>query len=148
MDKKTGRFALGALLLGVAGYVAGILTAPKSGKETRKDIKDAANQKVAELEKKLKSAHTELNDLMGKATDRAKTARGKAKEEADSLLEKAKKAKEKARLALSSTHEEGAGGVIGATLVVALLIWLLSLFDNVPLIGHFVETIRNTIQRG
>ena len=42
----------------------------------------------------------------------------------------------------------GVGGVIGATLIVALLIWLLSLFDNVPLIGHFVETIRNTIQKG
>ena len=109
MDKRTGRFAVGALLLGVAGYVAGILTAPKSGKETRKDIKDTANKKVAELEKKLKSAHSELNELMGKATERAKTAKGKAKTEADSLLERAKNAKDKARLALSSTHEEGAG---------------------------------------
>ncbi len=41
----------------------------------------------------------------------------------------------------------GVGGVIGATVVIALLIWLLSLFDNVPLIGNFVESIRHTIQR-
>ena len=41
----------------------------------------------------------------------------------------------------------GVGGVIGATLVVALLIWLLSLFGQVPFIGHFVETIRHTLQQ-
>jgi len=42
----------------------------------------------------------------------------------------------------------GVGGVVGATLVVALLIWLLSLFSEVPLIGNFVETIRDTLQTG
>lgn len=41
----------------------------------------------------------------------------------------------------------GVGGVIGATLVIALLLWLLSLFDSVPLIGGFVEAIRNTIDQ-
>lgn len=33
------KFALGALIGVAAGFVAGILTAPKSGKETRQDIK-------------------------------------------------------------------------------------------------------------
>lgn len=41
----------------------------------------------------------------------------------------------------------GVGGVVGATVVIALLIWALSLFDNVPLIGNFVESIRNTLQK-
>jgi hypothetical protein len=41
----------------------------------------------------------------------------------------------------------GVGGVIGATLVIAFLIWILSLFDNVPLIGNFVESIRHTLQK-
>ena len=40
----------------------------------------------------------------------------------------------------------GLGGVIGATVGVALLIWLLSLFGQVPFIGHFIDTIRHTIQ--
>lgn len=41
----------------------------------------------------------------------------------------------------------GFGGVIGATIVVAILIWLLSFFNSLPLIGPFVDTIRHTVQR-
>ncbi len=40
----------------------------------------------------------------------------------------------------------GVGGVIGATIVIALLLWVLSLFGDIPLIGHFVETVRRTIE--
>ena len=39
----------------------------------------------------------------------------------------------------------GLGGVIGATIVVALLIWVLSLFQQVPLINHFVKNVRETV---
>ncbi len=42
----------------------------------------------------------------------------------------------------------GVGGVIGATVVIALLIWVLSLFGDVPLIGNFVDAIRRTIESG
>lgn len=40
----------------------------------------------------------------------------------------------------------GFGGVIGATVVVALLIWLLTVFKHVPLIGPFVDSFRTTVQ--
>lgn len=40
----------------------------------------------------------------------------------------------------------GFGGVIGATIVVALLLWILSLFNEVPLIGPFFDTAQNTIE--
>jgi hypothetical protein len=40
----------------------------------------------------------------------------------------------------------GFGGVIGATLVVALVIWLLSIFGNLPLIGDFFDSTKDTIQ--
>lgn len=39
-----------------------------------------------------------------------------------------------------------AGGIIGATIVIGLLIWILSLFDNIPLIGPLFENTRETIQ--
>lgn len=42
----------------------------------------------------------------------------------------------------------GVGGVIGATIVVALLLWALSLFGSLPIIGGFLETIQNTIESG
>jgi hypothetical protein len=40
-----------------------------------------------------------------------------------------------------------AGGVIGATIVIGLLIWILSLFDNIPLIGPLFENTRETIEQ-
>ena len=40
----------------------------------------------------------------------------------------------------------GVGGAIGATLLVAILIWVLSLFSSAPLIGRFVQNINDTVQ--
>ena len=43
----------------------------------------------------------------------------------------------------------GLGGVIGATIVVALLLWALSLFDRVPLINRFIDSdkLQSTFER-
>lgn len=40
----------------------------------------------------------------------------------------------------------GLGGVIGATIVLALLLWALSLFQDVPLVGRFVKNIKQTVE--
>jgi phage shock protein PspC (stress-responsive transcriptional regulator) len=40
----------------------------------------------------------------------------------------------------------GLGGVVGATIVVALLLWILSFFGHVPLVGPFVDNLRSSIQ--
>ncbi len=40
----------------------------------------------------------------------------------------------------------GLGGIVGATLGIAALLWLLSLFGQVPIVGHFVDTVRHTLQ--
>lgn len=39
----------------------------------------------------------------------------------------------------------GLGGVIGATVVLVLLLWMLSLFQNVPLVGKFVRNFKETV---
>lgn len=41
----------------------------------------------------------------------------------------------------------GAGTVIGATVLIALLLWILSIFDTVPFIGPFVNHTRTTIEQ-
>lgn len=102
---KTTKMAFGTVFAAAAGYVAGILTAPKSGKDTRKDIKDKAAQSVAELEKQLKQLHTELTTVLDQAKEQAKTIKGKAKEELDMAMDKTKQVKEKARELLSALHE-------------------------------------------
>lgn len=37
------------------------------------------------------------------------------------------------------------GTIIGATIVIALILWLLSLFDTVPVVGGFVQSLKDTI---
>jgi gas vesicle protein len=103
MRKKAA--AAGGLLLVGAGYLAGILTAPKSGKETRKDIAKGANKARIDAEKKLKTLHSELKVLIKDAEARRKTLQDKAKKELDDAIEKAKVAKEKAREILSALHQ-------------------------------------------
>lgn len=68
-----GKFALGAIIGAAAGIVAGLLTAPKSGKETRADIKDKATELkegAARRGVEAKEYSEEMAaDLKGKAED-------------------------------------------------------------------------------
>lgn len=103
--KRGTKVALGTALAAGAGYVAGILTAPKSGKETRKDIHNQAIKARKQTEKKLKELNSELSKLIATAKTKAKGAEAGAKAELHKALEKAVAAKEKAREILSAMHE-------------------------------------------
>lgn len=105
MSKTTKRWALGTLIAAAAGYVAGILTAPKSGKETRQDIKNAAEHGMAEAEKQLKKLHTQMNDLLGQAKEKIQVVKGTAQKDLQAAIDRTTAAKEKARELLSSLHE-------------------------------------------
>ena len=104
-SSSSGKWAAGAVVAGVAGFVAGILTAPKSGKQTRLDIKNAAVKAKSEAEKNLKSLNSELNTKLADAKLKGNELTGKAKDEYDVMIEKAKKAKEKVRDVLSAMHD-------------------------------------------
>ena len=41
----------------------------------------------------------------------------------------------------------GFGSVIGATVVVALIVWLLHVFGGLPVIGHFLTDTGKTFQK-
>lgn len=99
------KVAIFSALAAAAGYVAGLLTAPKSGKETRKDIKDTADRGFAEAEKDLKKLNTELGKVIDEAKITGEKAGAKAQKELAVLVEKAKDTKEKAREMLSAIHE-------------------------------------------
>lgn len=101
------KWALGAVLAAAAGYVAGILTAPKSGKETRQDIKAAAEKGMSEAEKQLKKLHTQMSDLLGEARSRVGSLKGSAQKELQTAMQKTTEAKEKARVMLTALHEGG-----------------------------------------
>ncbi|WKZ31024.1 MAG: YtxH domain-containing protein [Candidatus Dojkabacteria bacterium] len=79
MGKNAGAtFLKGALVGAVAGATAGILFAPKSGKETREDIKKAAAKLSKEAQEFYVNARTMLEKKMkaleklGKSIDKEK----------------------------------------------------------------------------
>lgn len=86
-----GRIALGALFGIATGFVAGILTAPKTGKETREDLKKAAQKTketvVEEAEKakavaaeKSQEVREKAEDVIGEVSDRAVEFKGRAEQ--------------------------------------------------------------------
>lgn len=83
------KFALGTLIGAVAGVVAGILTAPKSGKETRADIKAKASELKDEAVEKKDAAK---DKVVHTAEDvKAKIDEGRAIFTGDSNKDKNKK---------------------------------------------------------
>jgi gas vesicle protein len=97
------KFAIGAAITGLLGYLVGILTAPKSGKETREDIRDRAYETYGAAEKELKKLHTELVDLIDEATDRVTEFRNR--KDVKAALQNGHDARQKAREVLSTLHD-------------------------------------------
>jgi len=105
MGKSLKKFALFAGIAAAVGYLAGILTAPQSGKETREDIKDAAQKGISQAEKQLKKTLAELSDLIEDLKKQGEKLGDRAAKEINELVEKAKVARDKAREVLSAIHE-------------------------------------------
>ena len=106
MSKDTGKkVALGALIAGSIGYLAGVLSAPKSGKETRQDIINTAIKAKKESEKKLKILHSELHAKLIEAKKQVDKLSGRAKSELEDMIDSASTAKEKVREILSALHD-------------------------------------------
>lgn len=104
-SKGKRNLAIGALVAAGVGYAAGILTAPKSGKETRHEIQDAAVKAKTAAEKKLKTLHVELTDLIETGKHKAKDLKDVAKQDLVEALGGAQLAKDKIREILSALHE-------------------------------------------
>ncbi len=111
MEKRRNSIKKVAVLGSVAaaaGYLAGVLTAPKSGKQTRQSIKQTADKKISEAEKDLKKINQELSLLVTEAKGTSQKLGGRAQKEFDELMDMAKDTKEKGREMLSAFHEGNA----------------------------------------
>jgi len=96
------RFGLGIIIGAIAGVVVGLLTAPKSGKETRDDIKNKAMDVKGVAERRLKDAHKELCELSDEAKKKTVKLQGKASKELEELISKADALKDKIKIAITS----------------------------------------------
>lgn len=101
----TKKLAIGAILGVVTGFLAGLLTAPKSGKETRADIKNTANKVTREAEKKLKELYGELTDVIDKGKNTAKKEGAKVKKELLQALASAEKTQQKVKEVISAIRD-------------------------------------------
>jgi len=104
MKKTLKKVAMAVGLAAAVGYVAGLLTAPKSGKETRADIKNAAQTGMDQAERQLKNITSELADLVEEAKRRGADMGEKARQQLDELVAQARAGREKAREVVSAVH--------------------------------------------
>lgn len=95
-ENTTKKLAIGALIAGVGGYLAGILTAPKSGKETREDIAEKTDELKDDAQEQLQKAIDELNELLKNAKNKSLELGAKARTEYNEAVVAAKDAQNKA----------------------------------------------------
>ncbi len=105
MSKDSKKLAIGVVIAAGIGYAAGLLTAPRSGKETREELGKAARKTKREIEAKIKTLNGEVGDLIKAGNQRLKSLTGAAKRELQQALKKAQAAHAKAREVLSALHE-------------------------------------------
>lgn len=103
--KKGGAFIKGTIFGAALGAIGGILFAPKSGKETRKDISDAAVKAKNTAEAKLKAAYKELGEFAETAKEQAIELKGKAKTEYEKLANKLEAAQIRVKELITSVRE-------------------------------------------
>ena len=82
IQNKKKTFAIGAVIGAVAGVVTGILFAPKSGKETRKDIKNAAIKTAQKVHDETEELVEKAKNMTGKTASKAKEYSADAKKKA------------------------------------------------------------------
>lgn len=96
---STAKNIAGGALVGLAvGYVAGILTAPDSGKNTRNKIEKTANDTINEIEKQFKSLYKQSQDLI----DKVLAENPKVSKALDSAIEGVKDSQKKIKQIISS----------------------------------------------
>lgn len=77
----------GVVIGGLIGAAIGILFAPKSGKETRQDIADKADELLAKAREEYEKAAEKSKAAYEAALSRLKNAEGTAKEKAGEIAE-------------------------------------------------------------
>lgn len=106
--EKNKGVAAGVALGAVLGVITGILFAPKSGKETRKDIKDASNKAIAKLQEKAEQVQNDLTDLIEKVEEKFVTTKDSATKKSKDMLQTAKDAQIHLRVVAKAIKNGGA----------------------------------------
>ena len=88
MSNQIEGFMKGIILGGVIGAVIGILYAPKSGRETRKDINRKAEDLLLKAKREYEDTMDKSSKAYGSAVKQLKHIESSAKEKVEALQEK------------------------------------------------------------
>jgi gas vesicle protein len=87
--------------------VAGLLLAPKSGKETQADIKRKIKATAGDIQERLEKMSDEVTGRVDVLKEAAKDLRGEAKEESQELVKRAEVLKQDLRISATNLSKQG-----------------------------------------
>lgn len=96
------KVAIGSTIAGVAGYLAGILTAPKSGQQARREITEKAGGLKDDASGQLETLNDELKDLINSTKVKTIALSSSARAEFNEAVVLAKDAQNKATQVLKA----------------------------------------------
>jgi gas vesicle protein len=96
------KLAIGSAIAGAAGYLAGVLTAPKSGKQTRKDIAGKAEDIKGDAQEQLQNLNDELKEMIKTTKLKTVAMSSTARAEFNEAVVRAKDAQNKASQVLKA----------------------------------------------
>ena len=97
-----GKFAVGTLFGAAIGLLAGVLTAPKSGKETRAELKAKAVVLKGEATQKVEKVQTKANEVADDVKDKAAVATQEARAKAEDIKVRTERAIDGAKKGFTS----------------------------------------------
>lgn len=97
-----GKFAVGTLFGAALGLIAGVLTAPKSGKETRAELKAKAEVMKGDATQKVEKVQTKANEVAEDVKDKAAVVAQDARARTEELKERTERAIDGARKGFTS----------------------------------------------
>ncbi len=104
--ENCGYFLGGALIGGFAGALAGILFAPKSGKELRSDLRHKGQETIGEAKRYYSETETKAKQLIGDAVHRAEELKREADRQVCEAYSKAKRVLCREREAAAGEYAE------------------------------------------
>ena len=104
---KKANVAKGTIFGLIVGAIAGLLLAPKSGKETQADIKRKIKTTANDIQKRLEQMSDEVSGRVDVLKEAAKDLRGEAKEESQELIKRAEVLKQDLRISATNLAKQG-----------------------------------------
>lgn len=101
-------FLKGTVLGIIAGAVAGVLMAPKSGKETQADIKRKVKSTADDVQAGLTNMTNEVTGHVDHLKEAAKDLKGEARAESQELIKRAEVLKQDLRISSANLAKNGA----------------------------------------